>query len=98
MISVQFLLMAVAGGLHSLWGPLVGVASITVLKELLRGLIPLFLPEAGGEYEIIVFGIILMVMMIFLPEGLTSLFKKIIRPAGLLFRERGVLHEHPGGP
>lgn len=98
MVSVQFLLMAVAGGLHSLWGPLVGVATITVLREVLRSLIPLFLPEAGGEYEIIVFGLILMVMMIFLPEGLTSLFKKIIRTTGLLSRERGVLHEHSGGP
>lgn len=98
MVSVQFLLMAVAGGLHSLWGPLVGVATITVLREVLRSLIPLFLPEAGGEYEIIVFGLILMVMMIFLPEGLTSLFKKIIRPTGLLSRERRVLHEHSGGP
>lgn len=98
MVSVQFLLMVVAGGLHSLWGPLLGVASITVLKEALRAVIPLFLPEAGGEYEIIVFGIILVVMMIFLPEGLTSLFKKVIRPIGLMREGRGALHEHPGGP
>ncbi len=97
MISVQFLLMAVVGGLHSLWGPLLGVATITILKEVLRAVIPLFLPEAGGEYEIIVFGIILMIIMIFLPEGLTSLLKRIVRPLSIKRRERGVLHEHPGG-
>jgi len=97
MISVQFLLMVVAGGLHSIWGPLLGVASITILKELLRKVIPLFLPEAGGEYEIIVFGIILMLLMIFLPEGLTSLFKKVFRPISFKRQGRGVLHEHPEG-
>jgi len=70
--SIQFLVMAVVGGLASIWGPILGVAFITILTEGLKFIVPQVFPRAGGEYEIVVFGIILVVIMIFLPEGLTS--------------------------
>jgi len=72
MTSIQFLVMAVVGGLSSIWGPIFGVTAITVLTEGLKSFMYQFFPLAGGEYEIIVFGIILVIIMIFLPEGLTS--------------------------
>ena len=45
----------------SIWGSLLGAAVLTVLPELLT----LF-----HDYEVIVFGAILMAVMIFLPRGL----------------------------
>lgn len=72
MTSIQFMVMAVVGGLGSLWGPIFGVTAITVLTEFLKSFMQQFFPQAGGEYEIVVFGIILVVIMIFLPDGLTS--------------------------
>lgn len=72
MTSIQFVVMAVVGGLSNIWGPIFGVTTVTVLTEALKSIIPGLIPNAGGEYEIVVFGFILVVIMIFLPEGLTS--------------------------
>lgn len=72
MTSIQFMVMAVVGGLSSIWGPIFGVTAITLLTETLKAFLQQFFPQAGGEYEIVVFGIILVLIMIFLPEGLTS--------------------------
>ena len=78
MASIQFLVMAVVGGLTHEWGPLVGVTIIVILGELLRDWVPLLLPNAGGEYQIVVFGLILILVMIFMPEG-------VAREAELLY-------------
>lgn len=77
MTSVQFVVMAVVGGLSSIWGPIFGVAAVTVLTEALKSFMHAFFPLAGGEHEIVVFGIILVLIMIFMPEGLTSGLKNI---------------------
>jgi branched-chain amino acid transport system permease protein len=80
--SVQFVLMAVLGGLGTFWGPLLGAGLVVAAGEFLRWAVPLVIPGAGGEYQIIFFGIILVVVMIFKPEGLGAV--KIIKklPAG----------------
>lgn len=78
--SVQFVLMAVIGGLGTFWGPLLGVAVVVTLSEVLKELVPLVIPGAGGEYQIIIYGIILVALMIYRPQGLNSLgdcFKKL---------------------
>jgi branched-chain amino acid transport system permease protein len=64
--------MAVVGGLASVWGALFGAAVIMVINQYVGGLVQLVIPNASGEYEIIAFGLILMVIMIFKPQGLFS--------------------------
>ena len=71
-MSVQFVLMAVVGGLGTFWGPLLGSGLVVALGEALRWAVPLVIPGAGGEYQIIFFGIILVLVMIFRPAGLGS--------------------------
>jgi len=71
--SVQIVLMAVVGGLGTLWGPLIGAAVVVILSELLRELVPLVIPGAGGEYQIIIYGIVLVLMMLYQPKGLGSI-------------------------
>jgi len=44
---------------------------VTALTESLRVIAPGIFRQTGGEQEIILFGIILMVVMVFMPEGLT---------------------------
>jgi branched-chain amino acid transport system permease protein len=56
--------------MSTIWGAPFGVAFILGLKELLRSRLHLVLEGAGGEHEIIAFGIILIVIMIFMPDGL----------------------------
>ncbi|MCL5289716.1 MAG: branched-chain amino acid ABC transporter permease [Eubacteriales bacterium] len=70
-MSIQFVLMAVIGGLGTIWGPVLGVGLVVALSEVLKWLIPKLLPSAGGEYQIVFFGIILILVMIFKPEGLS---------------------------
>jgi len=69
-MSIEFVLMAVVGGIASIWGPLVGVSVVIFLTQFLRDAIPYLIPGAGGEVEIVAFGLILAVIMIFMPEGL----------------------------
>lgn len=62
MASVMIVTMAVVGGLASIWGALFGTAVVRILSNevLLR----------FGELDIIVYGLILMVVMILVPQGL----------------------------
>jgi branched-chain amino acid transport system permease protein len=59
--SINLLVMVVLGGMASIWGAIFGVAAVTLIGENLRSLL---------EYSTIVFGLVLMVVMIFLPSGL----------------------------
>ncbi|MBS4025635.1 MAG: branched-chain amino acid ABC transporter permease [Clostridia bacterium] len=69
--SIMFVVMAAVGGMASIWGPVFGVTIILVLVEALRDIMPRFMGHAGGEYEIVVFGVILVLVMIFMPGGVT---------------------------
>ena len=62
--------MSVVGGIASIWGAALGVAVVLVLKELIRTRMHLIVPGAGGEQEVIAFGILIVVIMIFMPDGL----------------------------
>lgn len=61
LFSVKLLVMAVVGGLASIWGAIFGTFVITMLGDLLQGL---------GEMDTVVFGLILIAVMVFLPRGL----------------------------
>ena len=69
-LSVKFLLMAVLGGLGSVWGAVVGAFAVEFLDEGLRRLVPVLVPGAAGEVQLIGFGIVLVLLMIFMPGGL----------------------------
>lgn len=74
--SVVFVVMAALGGLHSVWGPLIGVVCVTALVELIREVLPRAVPGAGSEYEIILFGVLLVLIMAFAPQGLAGLLRR----------------------
>ena len=61
LVSIRIVAMVVIGGMASIWGSLLGAAVITVLPEWLH---------VFTDYEMIVYGLILMSIMIFLPQGL----------------------------
>ena len=60
LFSIKILTMAVVGSLGSLWGAIFGTALLTSLPEFLA---------VFHDYETLVFGLILMVVMIFMPQG-----------------------------
>ena len=82
--SVEFVVMAAVGGLASIWGAPFGAAAITLLAEAIRRIVPHLFSYASGEHEVIAYGILLMLIMIFMPEGLVSGTAEILRrSAGL---------------
>ena len=61
MFSIKLVAMVVLGGMASIWGSLLGAGVLTVLPEAL---------SVFHDFEVVIFGAILMVVMIFLPRGL----------------------------
>lgn len=69
-LSVELLLMVVIGGLASVWGALAGAVLIELLGEGLRDLIPILIPGATGEVQLVGFGLVLILVILLLPGGL----------------------------
>lgn len=79
--SVKFVVMAVIGGLASVWGAIFGAGTTRILSDqLLLGF---------GEWDVVVYGAILIIVMIFMPEGLFVKLKEIIGRWRLKYAERG---------
>jgi branched-chain amino acid transport system permease protein len=81
--SVELVVMAAVGGLSSVWGAPFGVGLIFVIRDLIKARMQDILGLQGGEYELIIYGVILVLIMIFMPAGLTS------GSIGLIRRLRG---------
>lgn len=75
--SVELLTMVVIGGLGSVYGSFLGAALLTLLPEFLR---------AAHDYDIIIYGALLMLMVMFMPGGLVrgipDLFRKVFKKGG----------------
>lgn len=89
--SIELLVMVVVGGMASVWGAIFGAGVITVLSEILRGMGDvqfgsLIVPFA--DFDIVVFGFILVIIMIYLPAGLVRGAVDSVRLAALLARRR----------
>ena len=78
LVSVQLVIMAALGGASTIWGAPLGVAIVLGLEEILRSRLRLFVEGSGTEFEPVVFGISLIALMIFLPDGLAPRIKRLL--------------------
>ncbi|MET4576486.1 branched-chain amino acid ABC transporter ATP-binding protein/permease [Ottowia thiooxydans] len=82
-IGIEYLFMAVVGGSGYLWGAVLGATLITLLKEQLQDLLPKLL-GASGNFEVIVFGLLMLLVLQRAAEGLWPLFaagtRKFLKP------------------
>ncbi|TAM77736.1 branched-chain amino acid ABC transporter permease [bacterium] len=85
-VMVQIIAMALIGGLGTLFGPVVGAIILTVGLELLRSL---------GDYQLMLYGALLVVVIIVLPRGLSSLPMLIASAATKQSSIRGSSWKHP---
>jgi branched-chain amino acid transport system ATP-binding protein/branched-chain amino acid transport system permease protein len=65
--SVVLILMVAIGGIGRYWGPVLGALLLTVLPEYLR---------KYGDYEVPLYGLALIAVMLFLPRGLAGLLER----------------------
>jgi branched-chain amino acid transport system permease protein len=79
-ISVEILLSAIIGGAGTVFGPLVGAAALQLLSEVTRVYI-----RAFSGFDLMVYGCVLILVIIFLPQGL---LEGLRRPYRALVRAR----------
>ncbi|MBB3255929.1 branched-chain amino acid transport system permease protein [Paraburkholderia bannensis] len=66
--GIEYLFMAVVGGVAHVWGAVLGAAILTVLQDWLQTLLPRLLGE-NGNFEIIVFGILMVLLLQYARRG-----------------------------
>jgi branched-chain amino acid transport system permease protein len=68
-MGIEYLFMTVVGGVGHVWGAITGAALTKLLDDQLQVLLPRLI-GTSGSYEVIVFGIALVLMLKYQPEGL----------------------------
>ncbi len=68
-MGIEYLFMAVVGGVSSVWGAFVGAGVFKIIEDQLKELLPALL-GSNGNFEIIVLGVVLVLMLKYAPKGL----------------------------
>lgn len=82
--SINFILLAIAGGMGTAFGPMIGSFILTPISNLLRG----YLAGVSGLHGVIL-GMVLIIILLFRPDGILPQLKQLFR---FLFVKR----EKPG--
>ncbi|MDN3495492.1 branched-chain amino acid ABC transporter permease [Planococcus sp. APC 4015] len=78
-LSVSMLAMVVVGGAKSPWGAVIGAFALTFLPEVLRGV---------QEYYLLIYGLLLLVMVAFVPGGIWGVVRGGVSRIVRLLRRR----------
>jgi branched-chain amino acid transport system permease protein len=92
MHSVLLVTMVAVGGMHQLWGAVGGAVFLSLLPELLSLLSESF--EGTGikyqsDYDTLIYGAILLLFMLFLPEGIAGGLNELAHKARKIIGSRG---------
>jgi branched-chain amino acid transport system permease protein len=68
-LSFQVVIMALLGGVHRLWGPLIGVIPFTLLWELISASFP--------TQTVLLLGVAFLLIVYFIPHGVVGLVEKL---------------------
>ncbi|MDY6951284.1 MAG: branched-chain amino acid ABC transporter permease [Thermodesulfobacteriota bacterium] len=66
--SIKFLMMVVLGGMGSIWGAMLGTCLLSYLSNEWLHMFQ--------DFDVLVYGLILLLVIMFLPKGLVSVFRK----------------------
>src|SRR6478752_7161567 len=78
--GIEYLFMAVLGGVGHVWGAFLGAAAVKLTEDQLQVLLPRLI-GSSGNFEGIVFGIVLVVVLKYAPDGLWSFVaRRLPRP------------------
>jgi branched-chain amino acid transport system permease protein len=69
--GIEFLFMGVLGGIGHVWGAIVGAGIVKIMEDQLQVLLPKLF-GGSGNYELIVFGIILVLVLTYARDGVWS--------------------------
>ena len=66
--GIEYLFMAVVGGVAHVWGAVLGAAILTILQDWLQTFLPRLLGESGN-FEVIVFGVLMVLLLQYARQG-----------------------------
>ncbi len=75
--GIEYLFMAVLGGVGHVWGAFTGAALVKLAEDQLQTWLPALL-GTSGSYEIIVFGVVLVLVLKFAPDGLWPSIERLL--------------------
>ncbi len=75
--GIEFLFMAVVGGVGHVWGAFTGAAVVKLLEDQLQVILPALI-GSSGNFETIVFGLVLIGVLKYVPDGLWTFVKKLV--------------------
>ncbi len=78
-ISIVTVMVVMVGGVATYWGPAIGALIMVFLAEVIRSM-----PKIGAAHQTL-FGILLILIIIFLPNGIAGDYRKLFR----FFKPRG---------
>ncbi len=78
--GIEYLFIAVLGGVGHVWGAFLGASVVKIVEDQLQVLLPRLI-GTSGNFEIIVFGLVLIGVLKFAPDGLWPLLTRWLPPA-----------------
>ena len=79
-MGIEYLFMAVLGGAAHVWGAIAGAGIVKLLEDQLQVLLPRLI-GTSGNYQLIVFGIMIVLVLKYLPDGLWAFVdRRLPRP------------------
>jgi branched-chain amino acid transport system permease protein len=79
-MGIEYLFMVVLGGAAHVWGAIAGAGVVKLLEDQLQVLLPRLI-GTSGSYELIVFGIMIVAVLKYLPDGLWAFVdRRLPRP------------------
>jgi branched-chain amino acid transport system permease protein len=73
--GIEYLFMAVLGGVGHVWGAFLGAGVLKIVEDQLQTLLPRLI-GSSGNFEIIVFGLVLIAVLKYAPDGLWTFVGK----------------------
>ncbi len=98
--GIEYLFMAVVGGAGYVWGAILGSALIITLRDQIQNVLPKLL-NTNANFELIVFGVLLVIMLQYARDGLWPIFSGLwsrIFVAGSNRRQRPAPPQAPALP
>lgn len=76
MLSIQVVLLAILGGVGTIFGPLVGAVILIPLSEFTR----IYIGGTGSGLDLIAYGVLIITFAVLQPHGVLGLFRRWSRP------------------
>lgn len=74
--SLEYVIMVVMGGMGHVWGAILGSGIMLIVQDQLRVILPKLL-GTGGNFEVIIFGMVLILLLRYAPDGLWPFLQKL---------------------